>query len=125
MFLVTYKWSHTRSTPTIISCFLQVSKFQNWASTQVRQHVLAVKPQTVEEVKAVVKAAKGLGLRVRAVGSGHSWSPLFADEGHVSMYMTGLKRPDGPRMELIQVTILMNQENCLIPYGRIAPYIEI
>ena len=73
----------------------------------------------------MVKAAKGLGLRVRAVGSGHSWSPLFADEGHVIMYMTGLKRPDGPRMELIQVTILMNQENYPINYIYIYIYIYI
>ena len=65
-------------------------------------------PETVSEVKAVIRAAGGLGLRVRAAGSGHSWSPLFADEGHVVMYMSKLQRPDGPRLELIQVSGLID-----------------
>lgn len=66
--------------------------------------MLKVSPQSVEEVQSVIIGAKNLGLQVRAVGSGHSWSPLFPDEGNVLMYTKDIERPDGrPRIELLQV----------------------
>ena len=78
-----------------------MARFTNWAHTQVRDQILAVYPTTVEEVQTVVRAARQLGLRVRAAGRGHSWSPLFADEGDVVMHVKDLKRSDGkPQIEI-------------------------
>ena len=81
-----------------------MSCFSNWASTQIRNEILSVSPTTVEEVQAVVRAARQLGLRVRAAGRTHSWTPLFSDEGDIVMHVRDIKRPKGaPQIELTQV----------------------
>ena len=36
-------------------------------------------PRTTEEVAAAVAAAAAAGRRVRAIGKGHSWTPMFFD----------------------------------------------
>lgn len=49
----------------------------------------------------MIRAAKKLQLRIRCVGSSHSWSPLFSDEGHICMYMGGLQPDNGhPKIKL-------------------------
>ena len=71
--------------------------------------ILAVKPTKVEEVQRVIKGARQLGLRVRAAGTKHSWTPLFSDEGDVVIYVRELERPDGAeRLELITVGQIIN-----------------
>lgn len=55
--------------------------WQNWAenlsATPTQRHA----PKTLEELIAVVKSASAHGHRMRAVGNGHSWSPLVPTEG--------------------------------------------
>lgn len=89
-----------------LSWYFQVEKFSNWAATQIRECILACHPTKVEEVQAVIRGARKLGLSVRAAGRTHSWTPLFSDEGQVVMYVRDLQRPDGPQMELLLVSIL-------------------
>ena len=56
-------------------------------------------------LQLIVRAAKELQLRVRCVGSSHSWSPLFTDNGHICMYMGDLKpENDQPKIKLNKVT---------------------
>ena len=82
-----------------------MEKFKNWASTQNRECIIAVRPTTVEQVQAVIRGARTLGLRVRAAGEKHTWTPMFADEGDIVIYVKDLQRPNGAaRIELEQVT---------------------
>ena len=67
-------------------------------------------PCTVNEVQSVIKAVRELNathdeqkLRLRAVGTGHSWSPLFPDEGGIIVHVRKLKRPNGAQIELSEV----------------------
>ena len=85
---------------------MQIDRFENWAGNQKLQQILSVTPRTVSEVQAVIRASRRLGLRVRAVGSGLSWSPLFSDEDNVAMFVAKLQRPDGPQIEITQVSVL-------------------
>ena len=39
-------------------------------------------------------------LQVRVVGSTHSWSPLYPDEGHILIDGTGLKMHNGEKIRL-------------------------
>ena len=83
----------------------KVESFSNWVGGQSQDWVLAVRPQTVTQVQAVVRAAKKLGLRVKAAGSTHSWSPVYSDRGQVVVYTMGLLRPNGPIIQLHEVEI--------------------
>ena len=60
----------------------------------------------------MVRAASLIGLRVRPIGSTHSWSPLYPDDGQVALYTSHLTRHDGPRIELTQV-----RKSHLLPDG--------
>lgn len=72
------------------------------------QPILACWPTTVEEVQAVIRGAKFLGLKVRAAGATHTWTPLYSDKGQVVMYLGKLERSDGPRIELKQVNRILH-----------------
>ncbi|CAB3993012.1 L-gulonolactone oxidase-like [Paramuricea clavata] len=87
---------------------LLLETFQNWGMTQ-KMTVISVKPKTVEEVKKVVKAIKGYNtennqqVSLRCVGKGHSWSPLFPDDGNVLMFTSQLIPKSGERITLNEV----------------------
>lgn len=88
-----------------------IEKFQNWGETQ-KMSVLSVKPRSVEDVKKVVKAvsdynSEGRNQRVsiRCVGDGHSWSPLFPDDGSILMYTSELVPSSGKRISLKEVCL--------------------
>ena len=83
----------------------KVESFSNWVGDQSQDWVLAVRPQTVTQVQAVVRAARTLGLRVKAAGSTHSWSPVYSDRGQVVVYIKGLQRPNGPIIQMREVAI--------------------
>lgn len=52
----------------------QNKAWRNFAGTVKNRPALFVEPQTEAQVASIVKAAYRLNLRVRPVGSGHSWS---------------------------------------------------
>lgn len=79
---------------------MDIRQFVNWDKTIILNNLFYVKPKTVWEVKRVIKAAAMSGLKVRATGLGFTRSPLYPDEGHISMDVRDLERHDGPRMEL-------------------------
>ncbi|XP_013410928.1 uncharacterized protein LOC106174082 [Lingula anatina] len=79
---------------------VEVRTFTNWAESQVVADVLFVAPTSLLHVQQVIRAARKLGLRIRAVGAGYSWSPLFADPGHILMSTLNMTRHDGPLLEL-------------------------
>lgn len=88
-----------------------IEKFQNWGKTQTMS-VLSVKPRSVEEVKKVVKAVsvynserKNQRVSIRCVGDGHSWSPLFPDDGSILMYTSELVPSSGDRISLKEVCL--------------------
>ena len=87
---------------------LLLETFKNWGETQ-EMTVISVKPKTVEEVKKIVNAMntynteKNEQISLRCVGDGHSWSPLFPDEGNILMYISQLKLKSGDRILLDQV----------------------
>ena len=95
-----------------------VEKFQNWGMTQ-EMSVLSVRPKSVKEVEQVICAMKSYNetkkgqdeppLSIRCVGDGHSWSPLFPDDGNVLMYTSELVLDNGERIRLNEV--------CLSPCG--------
>ena len=71
-----------------------IEKFRNWGRTQ-EAVVLAVRPRCLQDIQKIVVACRQLGLRIRCVGYGHSWSPLFSDENNVLMQMDALKPEEG------------------------------
>lgn len=75
-------------------------QFINWDKTIVIDNLFYVKPKTVWGVKRVIKAAAMAGVKLRATGGGYTRSPLYPDEGHISMDVRELDRHDGPRIEL-------------------------
>jgi L-gulonolactone oxidase len=57
--------------------------WRNWAGNQTADGVTIVHPETPDQVAAIVREARAEGRRVKAIGSGHSF--------------TGIGRPEGPR----------------------------
>lgn len=83
-----------------------VEKFQNWGETQTSE-VLSVQPRSVKELQRVVVAAKHSGLRIRCLGRGHSWSPIFTNDGEICVYMRDVENEEGWRIKLNQVRTSM------------------
>lgn len=87
---------------------LLLESFENWGKTQTMT-VMSVKPKTVEEVKKVVNAITSYNeeenqqVSLRCVGDGHSWSPLFPDDGNVLMFISQLIPSSGERITLNEV----------------------
>ena len=79
---------------------VHIESFTNWGLNQKRDQVLAVRPTCLEEVQAVIRAARKHRLRVRAAGTRHSWSPVFSDEGNVVLYTRDVRNPDGHNITL-------------------------
>ncbi|KAK9836984.1 hypothetical protein WJX81_004351 [Elliptochloris bilobata] len=77
--------------------------WQNWGGSlpPARLGRLLV-PHTPGEVAAAVSAAAAAGRRVRAVGKGHTWTPMFFDaDGDTDVIFTTLLRlPSGQRIEM-------------------------
>ncbi len=57
--------------------------WRNWAGTESCTPARWFRPASVEEISAAVKAAGDAGLTVRALGSGHSFTPAAACDGAV------------------------------------------
>ena len=58
----------------------QTTRWSNWAGNQQTGTVLLSKPQTESELQQVVQSAQASGRRVKAVGSGHSFTAIAVSE---------------------------------------------
>ena len=58
----------------------QTTRWSNWAGNQQTGSVLVSKPQTESELQQVVQSAQTSGRRVKAVGSGHSFTAIAIAE---------------------------------------------
>ncbi|GAA2604702.1 D-arabinono-1,4-lactone oxidase [Dactylosporangium fulvum] len=76
------------------------SPWANWAGNQTARATRVAHPETQAELGEVLRAAAGEGLRVKAVGSGHSFTPAAAT--------------DGLRVELDRMTSLVRVEGDLV-----------
>jgi FAD-linked oxidoreductase len=56
-------------------------EWSNWAGNQRMQPVRVVRPSNVDEIAAAVKQAGVDGLRVKAIGSGHSFTAIGLTDG--------------------------------------------
>ncbi|MGW1056783.1 D-arabinono-1,4-lactone oxidase [Micromonospora sp. NBC_01412] len=68
---------------------LTTAAWTNWAGNQRSTATAILRPRTVADVADAVRAAGAAGERIRAVGSGHSFTPVA--------------RTDGRRMELTEL----------------------
>jgi L-gulono-1,4-lactone dehydrogenase len=68
----------------------------NWARTVSAEPVAVERPSTVEELQKAVAGAAGRGLRVKPVGSGHSFTGIAATDGVQLLLdrLTGVVRAD-------------------------------
>jgi FAD-linked oxidoreductase len=55
--------------------------WSNWAGNQSMDPVRVARPTTVDEIASVVKQAAADGHRVKAIGSGHSFTPIGLTDG--------------------------------------------
>ncbi|KAI0843225.1 hypothetical protein F5Y06DRAFT_257215 [Hypoxylon sp. FL0890] len=67
-------------------------KFQNWGLTVKNTPSLTFVPSTSHGIQQIVKYAKTRGLKVRASGYRHSWSPMFSEDGQIVISTLGLYR---------------------------------
>ena len=58
----------------------QTTRWSNWAGNQQTGSVLVSRPQTESELQQVVQSAQASGRRVKAVGSGHSFTAIAIAE---------------------------------------------
>lgn len=84
---------------------IDIRHFENYDRTINISNVFYVRPTHVRHVQNVVRAAHWLGLHVRAVGYFQSRAPLYVDEGHVMLDITGLERHDGPKLQINEPVI--------------------
>ncbi|WP_326618037.1 FAD-binding protein [Streptomyces decoyicus] len=70
--------------------------WRNWAGNVTARPVRSVAPASTEELAAAVRAAAEDGLTVKAVGSGHSFTPAAATDGLLVRpdRLTGIRRVD-------------------------------
>ncbi|MET7399268.1 D-arabinono-1,4-lactone oxidase [Dactylosporangium sp. NPDC005572] len=79
------------------------SPWSNWAGNQTARAARAAHPATPAELGEVLRAAAADGLRVKAVGSGHSFTPTAAT--------------DGVRIELDRMASVIKIEDNLVTVG--------
>ena len=76
----------------------------NWAGNQTAKAQRVVTPQTPQEVAEVLRAAESDGLRVKGVGSGHSFTAAAKTDG-VLIRPSGLTRVKAMDRETGLVTV--------------------
>lgn len=65
------------------------TEWRNWSGTVSATPARWVRPGSVAEISAAVKDAGSSGLSVRALGSGHSFTPIAACDGGVALDLSG------------------------------------
>ncbi len=95
--------------------------WQNWGRVETASPAHVAHPRSVDEVVAVVRAARDRSLRVKAVGSGHSFTAVAATDGVLVELsgLTGLLAVDRARgrVRLAAGTVLREVAPLLAPYG--------
>lgn len=95
--------------------------WQNWGRVETADPIYVARPSSVDEVVAVVMRARELGLPVKAVGAGHSFTAIAAAPG-IQVDLAGLDGVHHVDTELRRVTLgagtnLYRLPALLAPYG--------
>ncbi|WP_432061396.1 D-arabinono-1,4-lactone oxidase [Streptomyces sp. S1] len=74
--------------------------WRNWAGNVTSRPAREVSPASAEELAEAVRRAAGDGLRVKTVGTGHSFTPIAATDGVLIRpgLLTGIRRIDREAM---------------------------
>ena len=93
--------------------------WRNWGRSESVTPVEVRRPRSTDDVVAAVRAARELGLRVKAVGAGHSFTGIAVAQG-IQLDMsgvTGVRAVDGTRVTLGAGTVLHDLPSMLDPHG--------
>ncbi|MEU1893944.1 D-arabinono-1,4-lactone oxidase [Streptomyces pristinaespiralis] len=76
------------------------SPWRNWAGTVVSRPTRQARPASVQELADAVRSAVADGLRIKTVGTGHSFTAIAATDGLLIRpdLMTGIRRIDRSEM---------------------------
>ncbi|MFJ3586606.1 D-arabinono-1,4-lactone oxidase [Streptomyces sp. NPDC090127] len=87
----TQRWTSTRAAN---------SPWRNWAGNVTSRPAREVRPASVEELADAIRAAAAEGLRVKTVGTGHSFTAIAATDGVLIRpdLLTGIRRIDREAM---------------------------
>ncbi|AYF99527.1 FAD-binding protein [Protaetiibacter intestinalis] len=95
--------------------------WRNWGRTEASRPAFRASPASVDEVQAVVRAARERGLPLKVVGAGHSFTAIAATDGILVdldqlQGVRGVDRETG-RVTLAAGTRLHQLPELLAPYG--------
>jgi L-gulono-1,4-lactone dehydrogenase len=93
--------------------------WRNWGRTETANPVETVRPGSADEVAAIVSSARERGLRVKAAGTGHSFTAIAVATG-IQLDMSGLTgviAVDGTKVTLGGGTVLHDLPPLLDPLG--------
>jgi FAD-linked oxidoreductase len=95
------------------------SAWRNWSRSESVTPVEVRRPRSSDDVVAAVRAARDLGLRVKAVGASHSFTGIAVAPGiQLDMSaLTGIRSIDGTRVTLGAGTVLRDLPALLDPHG--------
>jgi L-gulono-1,4-lactone dehydrogenase len=95
------------------------SPWHNWGRTESVVPAERIRPTSTDEVAAIVRSARDRGLRVKAAGTGHSFTGIAVATGiQVDMSgLTGVVAVDGNRVTLGGGTVLHDLPPLLDPLG--------
>ncbi len=96
-------------------------QWRNWGRVESAEPVYVARPTSVDEVVAIVRKARDLGLPVKAIGAGHSFTAIAAAPG-IQIDVAGLDGVHHVDAELRRVTLgagtnLYQLPALLAPYG--------
>ncbi|MFF5172775.1 D-arabinono-1,4-lactone oxidase [Micromonospora sp. NPDC000089] len=100
-----------------------VTAWSNWAGNQHSTATAVVRPTTVAAVVEAVRVAAAAGERIRAVGSGHSFTPIAVPDGRrieLTELDTGV-RVEGHRVTVPAGTTLHTLNALLAAHGLALP----
>lgn len=99
--------------------------WRNWGRSEAARPAFRASPASVEQVQEVVRAARGRGLPVKAVGAGHSFTAAAATDGILIDLdrMQGVLAADTEtgRVRLAAGTRLYRLPELLAPHGLALP----
>lgn len=94
-------------------------EWRNWGRSVSARPVLVARPETGDEVAAVVRSARERGITVKAIGAGHSFTAIAAADGvqvDVSA-LGGIRRIDGDLVTVGAGTHLYDLSPLLAEHG--------
>ncbi len=93
--------------------------WRNWGRSQSVTPAERMRPRSADEVVSIVRSARDRGLRVKAVGTSHSFSGIAVAPGiQLDMSgLTGVRGVDGTRVTLGAGTVLHDLPPLLDPLG--------